>query len=97
MRRHDWRMVVEAGQSLSTYYAGRWIGEVDVPTAVVCTTQDRAVSPALQREMADAIPGATLHEIDDGHLACAHADFAVPVLRAARDVAQRATDNGLLA
>lgn len=97
MRRHDWRMVIEAGQSLSTYYAGRWIGEVDVPTAVVCTTQDRAVSPALQREMADAIPGATLYEVDDGHLACAHADFAAPVLGAARDVAHRAADLGLLA
>ena len=25
--------------AVSTYYAGRWIGEVDVPTAVVCTTR----------------------------------------------------------
>ena len=37
MRRHDWRMIVEAGHSISTYHAGRWIDEVDVPTAVVCT------------------------------------------------------------
>ena len=57
LRRHDWRMIVEAGQSLSTYYAGRWIGEVDVPTSVVCTTEDRAVRPELQRAMAAAIPG----------------------------------------
>ena len=45
MRRHDWRMIVEAGHSISTYNAGRWIGEVDVPTAVVCTTEDRGVAP----------------------------------------------------
>src|SRR6478736_1382860 len=31
MRRHDWRMILEAGHSLTTYHAG-WIGEVDVPT-----------------------------------------------------------------
>lgn len=97
MRRHDWRMIIEAGQALSTYYAGRWIGEVDVPTAVVCTAQDRAVQPSLQRAMAEAISGATLHEIHDGHLACAHPEFARPLLRAAHDIADRATDLGLLA
>ena len=83
-------MIVEAGQSLSTYYAGRWIGEVDVPTAVVCTTHDRAVQPKLQREMAEAIPGATVHELDAGHLACRRAEFGPPLLDACHDVADRA-------
>ena len=46
MRRHDWRMIIEAGHSISTYNARRWIGEVDVPTAVVCTTEDRGVAPS---------------------------------------------------
>jgi 3-oxoadipate enol-lactonase len=89
MRRHDWRMIVEAGQSLSTYYAGRWIGEVDVPTAVLCTTHDRAVQPKLQREMAAAIPGATVHDFEAGHLACRRADFGAPLLGACHDVADR--------
>jgi 3-oxoadipate enol-lactonase len=96
MRRHDWRMIVEAGQSLSTYYAGRWIGEVDVPTAVVCTTHDRAVQPSLQRSMAEAIPGASLIEIADGHLACARPGFSRPLLRATHDVADRAAQLGLI-
>jgi 3-oxoadipate enol-lactonase len=94
LRRHDWRMIVEAGQSLSTYDAGRWINEVDVPTSVVCTTEDRAVRPDLQRAMADAIPGATRVDIAAGHLACGRDEFAAPLLRACHDVADRATGVG---
>jgi pimeloyl-ACP methyl ester carboxylesterase len=89
MRRHDWRLVAEAGHSLSTYHAQRWISEVDVPTAVLCTTDDRLVSPALQLATADAIPGATVHRIADGHLACARADFGGAVLDACCTVAER--------
>jgi pimeloyl-ACP methyl ester carboxylesterase len=88
IRRHDWRMIIEAGQSLSTYHAG-WIGEVDVPTAIVCTTQDRGVPPGLQLETAAAIRGATVHRINDGHLACANPRFAEPLVRACVDVAGR--------
>lgn len=88
MRRHDWRKIVEAGHSLSTYN-GRWISEIDVPTTVVRTMRDRGVQPTLQQEMADAIPGATVVDVDDGHLACAHASYALPLLRACSEVAQR--------
>jgi pimeloyl-ACP methyl ester carboxylesterase len=90
MRRHDWRMIIEAGHSISTYTARRWIGEIDVPTAIVCTTEDRGVAPNLQRALAETIPGATLHEIGDGHLACANARFAPPLVEACLDVASRA-------
>jgi len=90
MRRHDWRTIVEAGHSLSTYHAGRWLGEIDVPTAVVCTTRDRGVRPELQLALADAIPGATVHPIDDGHLACAQRRFAPVLLHACDSVARRA-------
>ena len=89
MRRHDWRMVVEAGHSIGTFYSGKWIREIDVPTAVVCTTEDRAVQPSLQRALADAIPGARLHEIPDGHLACSRPGFAQPLVRACDEVADR--------
>jgi pimeloyl-ACP methyl ester carboxylesterase len=88
MRRHDYRMLVEAGQSLSTYHAP-WIGEVDVPTTVVCTTNDVGVAPALQLETAAAIRGATVHCVDDGHFACAHSSFAFPLRGACLDVAAR--------
>jgi pimeloyl-ACP methyl ester carboxylesterase len=90
MRRHDWRMIIEAGHSISTYSARRWIGDVDVPTAIVCTTDDRGVAPALQLAAAQAIRGATVHSIADGHLACANPRFADPLLAACLDVAARA-------
>jgi len=89
MRRHDWRMIIEAGHSISTYSARRWIGDVDVPTSIVCTTEDRGVPPTLQLATADAIRGATVHSIADGHLACSSARFAGPLLAACADVAGR--------
>jgi hypothetical protein len=89
MRRHDWRMIIEAGHSISTYSARRWIGEVDVPTAVVCTTEDRGVSPTQQLAVAQAIVGTTVHSVADGHLACANSRFARPLVAACLDVAGR--------
>ncbi|HET9727785.1 MAG TPA: alpha/beta fold hydrolase, partial [Acidimicrobiia bacterium] len=89
MRRHDWRMIIEAGHSISTYHARRWIGDVDVPTAVVCTTEDRGVPPALQLAAADAIRGATVFPVADGHLACANPRFAIPLVDACQNVAVR--------
>jgi 3-oxoadipate enol-lactonase len=88
MQRHDWRMIVEAGQSLTTYHA-RWITDIDVPTSIVCTTEDMGVRPSLQLAMADAIRGATVHNVCDGHLACANTSFVAPFLAACSDVAGR--------
>ena len=89
MRRHDWRALVEAGHSIGTYHGTRWIDQVDVPTAVVCTTRDHAVKPELQLALVDAIPGATVHRIDDGHLACAQPDFGRVLRNACSSVANR--------
>ena len=88
-RRHDWRSMVEAGHSISTYNAGRWTDQVDVPAAVVCTTRDYAVKPDLQLALANAIPGTTVHRIDDGHLACAQPDFGRVLRNACSGVADR--------
>jgi 3-oxoadipate enol-lactonase len=43
---------------------------VDIPTAVVLTTEDRVVPPERQRRMAEAIPGARLFEVDGDHAVC---------------------------
>lgn len=91
MRRHDPRSLLEAGAAIGNYSAKRWIGEVDVPTSVLVTTQDRAIVPERQLEMAEAIPGATVHEVDDGHAVCVKAGFAPPLLGACTDVAGRLT------
>lgn len=89
MGRHDWRMVAEATQAIGTFNSSRWIGEIDVPTAVVVTTADRAVTPPDQARLAVGIPSATLHKIPDGHVACARRDFGRYVTDAALDVAGR--------
>jgi pimeloyl-ACP methyl ester carboxylesterase len=91
--RHDPRAMVEAGHSISTYHAGRWIDQVDVPTAVVCTARDHAVRPELQLALADAIAGTTVHPIEDGHLACAHVSFAPVLFDACMSVAERIGDD----
>jgi pimeloyl-ACP methyl ester carboxylesterase len=44
------------------------LAQVSVPTLVVSTTRDPLVSLALQKQLAAAIPGALLAEIDTGHL-----------------------------
>lgn len=67
MRRHDMRMVLEAGTAIATFHSGRWIGEVDVPTTVLLTTRDRAVTPLAQLQLALAIDGATIQRYDEGH------------------------------
>lgn len=89
MRRHDWRHVIEAGHAIGNYNAKRWIGEVDVPTSVLVTTQDRGIVPERQYEMAAAIPDAHVHELDDGHVVCVKPSFGPAVAAACRDVAAR--------
>lgn len=90
MRRHDWRMVAEGAHAIGTYDARRWIGDIDVPTAVILTTEDRAVPPADQMRLVQQIPHATVHRIADGHTACARRRFARPLVSACLAVAERA-------
>jgi pimeloyl-ACP methyl ester carboxylesterase len=89
MRRHDMVKIMEAGQAIGSYNARRWIGEVDVPTTVLVTGRDRAVEPSSQHRMAAAIPGAEVHILDDGHVACARRPFGPAVLRAVDSVTTR--------
>lgn len=89
MARHDWRLVMEAGHAIGHYDARKWLGEVDVPTAAVITTRDRAIEPSAQARMAFAIPGASIHRIDDGHVVCASPRFVGPMVAAIDEVAER--------
>lgn len=87
MARHDWRMVLEAGHAIGHYDARRWIGEVDVPTAVLITTRDRALTATQQAKLAFSIPHASIHRVEDGHVVCSTPGFVAPLLRAVSDVA----------
>ncbi|MEO7517318.1 MAG: alpha/beta hydrolase [Acidimicrobiales bacterium] len=99
MRGHDPAAILQAGAALASFDSRSWIGGVDVPTAVVVTTHDQTVVVRRQRNLAAAIPGAVVEEVDGGHAvvveapdrfvpallrACTHASAALaPVLRAA--------------
>ena len=92
IRRHDMRMVFEAGNAIATFSSRRWIRHVDVPTAVLVTTKDRAD----QSDGADAAGPAhprrvELHRYDEGHTSPVLESFGPAVtdacLEVARDVA----------
>ena len=62
--------VIAAAHAVGCFTSHEWIGDVDVPTAVVVTAKDRLVSPARQLRLAQAIPGATIHPAHTDHAAC---------------------------
>ena len=68
---HDRRMVLEAGHAIGRFSSRSWIGDVDVPTAVVLTRRDRLVPPERQHRLAAAIGGSTVHHVDGDHVVCA--------------------------
>ena len=89
MRRHDPRVLMEAGHAIGNYDAAPWIGEVDVPTTVLVTTEDRAIQPETQLNMARAIKGSEIHLTKHGHVLCARPEFAPPLADACASVAER--------
>ena len=86
--------VAQAASALARYDAREWIGRIDVPTAVVVTTQDEMVSPQRQLKMAGMIPGATVHPVEGNHRVCAtHPRLFVPALLEACSSVARRFDN----
>lgn len=88
---HDRNAVLHAARALTSFSSRTWIGDVDVPTAVVVTTRDQLVPPERQRSLARAIPGATVHEAPADHLdvAFAPARFVPALLDAVDSVIAR--------
>ena len=62
--------VAQAIAALGRHHSRPWLGQIDVPTAVVINRKDHVIAPARQLALARAIPGATIHDIDTGHAAC---------------------------
>ncbi|HWB72200.1 MAG TPA: alpha/beta hydrolase [Egibacteraceae bacterium] len=83
--------LAEAGRELGRHDARPWLGQVDVPTAVVVTSEDRLVPARNQRDLAARIPGAFVLEValdHDGVIA--QPELFVPVLaQAVQQVASR--------
>ena len=92
LERGDTATLLHAGWSLGRFDSGDWIGSLDVPAAVLVNTQDQVVSPRRQLELADSIPGATVHPVEAGHTACVtnQEAFLPSLLEACTSVASRA-------
>ncbi len=86
--------VMEAAAALARFSSARWIGSVDVPTAVVVTTQDRLVPAQRQLQLAELIADATVHRVVGDHRVCvARPDLFVPALIDACDSVRKRTWN----
>jgi pimeloyl-ACP methyl ester carboxylesterase len=70
LRRTTLATAVSATRAVCGFTSASWISQVDVPTAVVATARDRIVPPGRQLELAQAVPGASVHQVDAGHGAC---------------------------
>jgi 3-oxoadipate enol-lactonase len=68
--RGDAAAIAGAGASLGRFDARPWLGDIDVPVAVVRTTRDRVVSPSRQGELATGIPAARVIDVAADHAAC---------------------------
>ena len=68
--RGDPAAIAGAGASLGRFDARPWLGDIDVPVAVVRTTLDQVVSPVRQAELHRGIPGAALIDVKGDHGAC---------------------------
>ncbi|BBH17440.1 hypothetical protein Back2_17270 [Nocardioides baekrokdamisoli] len=55
--------------ALGVFDSTGWLPDVDTATAVVITTKDRVIRPQHQRELAAAVPDATVYEVASGHAA----------------------------
>ena len=89
--RHDPSALVQAGVALSRFDSRDWIGQVDVPSAVVITELDMTVSPRRQRRLAEAIPGAVVFPVQGDHRVVADAprEFVPALLSACESVRHR--------
>jgi 3-oxoadipate enol-lactonase len=76
--------VAGAATVLARFDSRPWIGELDLPSAVVVTARDRLIAPGRQRALARALPRCTTYEVPAGHAACVlGADRFRPALLAA--------------
>ncbi len=84
IRRNDLPTILEAGAALGSFDSRGWIGDVDVPTAVLLTMTDLSVSLDRQIRLAESIDGVKVYRVEAGHDAVYSAAAAfVPQLMAA--------------
>ena len=89
--RHDPSALIQAGIALARFDSTPWLGQVDVPTAVVITERDSTVPPSLQKSLAKRIPRSLTFPVDGDHRVVGDApERFVPVLMLACDAVSQA-------
>jgi 3-oxoadipate enol-lactonase len=88
--------ITRAVAELIRFDSTSWVGQIDVPTAVLITTRDRAFGVQRQRWLASRIPGAQTVEVDAGHAGCTFASdkFVAGLLAAVGSVQSRLPSTG---
>ncbi|TQL68453.1 pimeloyl-ACP methyl ester carboxylesterase [Nocardioides albertanoniae] len=83
--------LAQALAAIGRHNSRPWLGQVDVPTAVVITGRDHLIPPGRQRAMASRIQGAHVHDAACGHAGCVLQSeaFNPALLAAVDDVAAR--------
>ena len=74
MTGHDPRSIVQAIGEVGRFDSLPWVGQVDVPTAVVVTATDQIVPVSRQLDLARAIHHASVYSVDGGHLCVSGGD-----------------------
>jgi 3-oxoadipate enol-lactonase len=62
--------IIRAIAEITRFDSTSWVGEIDVPTAVLITLRDRVFAPRRQQWLADQIAGAHTVKVDAGHARC---------------------------
>ncbi|HYT13987.1 MAG TPA: alpha/beta hydrolase [Candidatus Nitrosopolaris sp.] len=68
--KHDTRAILQAAIEAVAFDSAEWLGSVVGPSAVVLTTGDQVVSPAVQRELCRVLANPVVHEVDGDHFVC---------------------------
>ncbi|MDQ3107456.1 MAG: alpha/beta hydrolase [Actinomycetota bacterium] len=96
LQRNDPATVLQAGYSIGRFSSADWIGEVDVPTAVLVTLHDQVVATRRQLRLAESIPGAEVIRIAGDHGVCVTdpGRFVPSLVDGATRVSRRARSGG---
>lgn len=94
--RHDPSALIQAGLALSRFDSTGWLGQIDVPTAVVITEEETTVPTRRQHLLAESIPGATTFPVAGNHRACVDAPgrFVSALVSACDSVRSRSVASG---
>jgi 3-oxoadipate enol-lactonase len=89
LRRNSLRVLLETAREMAFHDSSEWLQNIDVPTAVLVTEQDRVIVPEHQEEIAEQIASANRFGYDGGHASCTDPLYGEALAGACLDVAAR--------